>query len=274
MQQNPWNAPPQQTAPAPGHVAPGPSFAVPISAVASVKFVFASPDWKTNILFGMVLSLIPIAGPIALAGWLAEMNQRLVRQHPEPLPKFDFNDFVHYLQRGVPVFLVGLIAMLPFALAFGVLGFVAVFSGIAAGAVTNGEPLVMIAVWAMVGFFSLVFSLVLSVFMNAAQTRAELTEDFGQALNLGKLWAYARATWTKVLLKNITFGFLAFGIMLLGLLLCYIGMYPAMAVIQIAGAHLRFQVYDNYVREGGEPIAVKAPQWLPSEAQRYQRRGY
>ena len=241
--------------------------------LSGVKFVFETGDWKSNLLFAMVLSLIPIAGPIALAGWLAEMHQRLVRRHPQPLPKFDFADFVHYLGRGVAVFLVGLIAALPIGLGFGVVIVAAVFGGMLAGAGGGGESLVMFAVWIVAGCFSLACWLLMSVFLNAAQTRAELTEDVGQALNFAKIWEYARATWSKVIVKNIVFVLVAFGILLLGMLLCYIGLYPAVAVIQIAAAHLRWQIYDNYLRAGGEPIALKPPQWLPSEAQRYQR-GY
>lgn len=268
--QPPWTAP--QAAPlAPPHAAGPPP--APLSAIASVKFVFASPEWKTNVLFGMLLSLIPIAGPIAFAGWLAEMNQRLVRRHPTPLPKFDFTDFVHYLGRGLPVFLANLLASLPFAFMAGILAMVAVFGGVAAQVGMHGEPFIMIGVWALTGFFFFAGWLVTSVFTNAAQTRAELTEDFGQAIDFGKLWAYTRATWARVLVKNISFAFIAMGLFFLGMLLCYLGMYPAIAVIQIAAAHLRWQVYEHYLAEGGEPIALKPPQWLPSEAQRYQR-GY
>jgi hypothetical protein len=252
---------------------PGPAAFAPVSAIAAVKFVFSSGDWKSNVLFGLVLNLIPIAGPIALCGWLAEMNQRLVRRHPEPLPKFDFADFVHYLTRGVMVFLVSLVVSLPIGFAIALVVGVAVFGGVLAGAGTDGEPLVIFGVWALAGLTSVVVWLVLSVFMNAAQTRVELTEDFGQALNLGKVWDYARATWATVLVKNIVFGLVAFGLILAGMLLCYVGIYPAIAVIQIAAAHLRWQVYEQYLRAGGEPIALKPPQWIPSEAQRYQR-GY
>ncbi len=271
--QNPWESPPRPPIAAavqPG-AAPGP--APDISVIGGVRFVFESADWKNNLLFAMVLSLIPIAGPLALAGWLAEMHQRLVRRHPQPLPKFDFADFVHYLGRGVPVFLVGLVAALPIGLGFAVVMVAAVLGGVLAGAGTQADTIVMVAVWVTAGFFSLACWLVMSVLLNAAQTRAELTEDFGQALNLGKVWAYARATWATVLVKNLVFALVAFGIIILGMLLCYIGLYPAIAVIQIAAAHLRWQIYEQYLRDRGEPIALKAPQWLPSEAQRYQR-GY
>ncbi len=103
--------------------------------------------------------------------------------------------------------------------------------------------------------------------INAVHTRAELTEDFSQAIQLGAVMAYAKATFGKVLWKNITFSFLAFGVMLLGLMLCYIGMYPAMALLQIASLHLRRQVYAWYLGQGGEPIPLKDPQLLQSEAQ-------
>ncbi|HEY6559713.1 MAG TPA: DUF4013 domain-containing protein [Polyangiaceae bacterium] len=271
--QNSWETPPQPAVAAAAQPGAMPGPAPGISVIGGVKFAFESPDWKTNLLFAMVLSLIPIAGPLALSGWMAETHQRLVRRHPQPMPKFDFGDFVHYLGRGVPVFLVGLVAALPIGIGFGVVIVAAALAGVLAGAGTQVDSLVMIAVWIAAGFCSLVCWLVMSVLLNAAQTRAELTEDFGQALNLGKVWAYARATWATVLVKNLIFALVAFGILVIGMLLCYIGLYPAIAVIQMAAAHLRWQIYEHYLREGGEPIALKPPQWLPSDAQRYQR-GY
>jgi hypothetical protein len=97
---------------------------------------------------------------------------------------------------------------------------------------------------------------VFGVLVNAAQTRAELTEDIGASLKLGAIWSYSRATWGKVMIKNITFGFLATGMILLGMLACYIGLYPVAVIIQLAGVHLRWQVYHWYIDRGGQAIPV------------------
>lgn len=258
------------TAPAvaqPAHLSPGPAVAGPVSAIDAVRFVFNDPDWKHNLLFAIVLMVIPIVGPIALSGWLCEVHQRLVRRHPQPMPKIDFADFGHLLGRGVTPFVVNLVTLVPIILIFYALGFGVAFGAIAAGAATN-EPLLSIAV-GVVGAIVLVFFWCLfAIVLNASMTRAELTEEFGRALSFGEMMGYARDTAGKVIIKTFTFGFVSFGIVLLGILACYIGLYPAIAILQIAGMHLRWQLYEDYLARGGNPIELKPPQWLPSEAQR------
>ena len=255
-------APPPQQA-----MTPGPSQPRPISPLEAVRFVFESPDWKHNMLMGAVLMLIPLVGPICFAGWMCEAHQRLVRRHPQPMPKFDFSDFTHYLTRGLMPFLAGFVLTFPLIIVVYALMAGVTFGAIAADAAT-GEPLITVAVAAGGGLISILIWICMAAVMNAATTRAELTEDFGRALSFGPMLDYTRSTFTRYVLKTIVFGFLAFGIILLGMLACYIGLYPAAFVIQVASMHMRWQLYDDHVGRGGEPIELKPPQWLPSELQR------
>ncbi len=235
-----------------------------VRVLGAVRWVFSDADWTKNVLLGCVFMLIPIVGPIALAGWMCEIHQRLVRGHPRPMPKLDFNDFVHYLSRGVSPFVVQLVVMLPTVLVmYGLIAAGAV--SVAVSAHSGGPDALMIVLGSAVGLIALIGSLVAAVVVNAAQTRAELTENIGAALSFSELMHYSRATWTTVLWKTIVFGFVAIGITLCGLLLCYFGLYPAMVVIQLASCSLRFQIYRNYLHHGGTPIALKAPVALPSE---------
>ena len=251
----------------PAHLSPGPAEPRPVSSLGAIKFVFEDQDWKYNVLIGMVLVLIPIIGPLALSGWLMEVHQRLVRRHPHPVPKLEFGDFVFLLQRGVTPFLVSLVTMLPLILiVYGMMvgiGFGAFF---VYGA--TDEPLLAAGAGLVGTLFLMVFWCLFAIVMNAAMTRAELLEDFGRTLRFGELMAYARRTAGMVVVKTFSFGFLSFGVVLLGLLACYIGIYPAIVVLQIASMHLRWQVYEDYVAKGGAPLELKPPQWLPSEAER------
>jgi hypothetical protein len=269
---NPYAPPMAPLAPPPGPLMPGPSQPRPISPLDAVRFVFDSPDWKNNMLLGSVLMLIPIAGPITFSGWMCEIHQRLVRRHPQPLPKFDFSDFTHYLTRGVMPFLVSLVLTLPMVIVFYGLAAAVAFGAIGAGAATD-EPLIAIAIGAGGGLIALVVMIAVSAVMNAAMTRVELTEDFGRALSFGPMFDYARSTFWRFVIKQIVFGFIAFGIVLLGMLACYIGLYPAIFVLQVASMHLRWQLYDDHVGRGGQPIELKPPQWLPSELARMGQQG-
>lgn len=260
----------QPQLPAPAELTPGPAVGEGVSSIRAVKAVFEDANWKNNVLIGLLLMLIPIVGPIAFSGWMCEVQQRLVRRHPNPIAKLDFADFGELIKRGLPVFLTSLIITMPVLfLAYAFVGG-SVFAAFAVAAAT-GEPLAAIAVGALLGIIAIVLSLLLGVVINAAHTRAELTEELGQALSFGKVMSYSKATAGQVIVKNFTFMFIAIGIMLLGALACYIGMYPAIAVIQIAAMHLRNQVYVDYLSKGGEPIEMKPPQVLPSEARLQQQ---
>lgn len=260
----------QPQMPAPAQLTPGPGASEGVSALRAVKAVFEDQNWKNNVLIAIVFMIIPIVGPIALAGWMCEVQQRLIRRHPNPIPKIDFGDFGEFIKRGLPVFLTQLIVSLPLLfLAYGFIGG-SVFAAVAAGAATD-EPIVALLVGILAGLVSLVVLFALGVVVNAAQTRAELTEDLGQALSPGKVLSYSKATFVRVIVKNITFGFIALGIVLLGIVACYIGLYPAIAVLQIAAMHLRNQIYLDYLARGGEPIELKPPQFLPSEARLQQQ---
>jgi hypothetical protein len=248
---------------APGAGAPGADTRVKV--LGAVRWVFSDPDWSKSVLLGVVFLLIPVAGPIALAGWKCEIHQRLVRGHPRPMPKLDFNDFGHYLSRGVTPFLVQLAVTLPVLLVtYGLV--VAGGISVVVAERTGGADVALLVLGLVFALVGLCAFLVLSVVVNAAETRAELTENIGQALSFSQLMQYSRATWTTVMWKYIVFGFVATGLFLCGLVLCYFGAYPAMIVVQLAAVALRFQIYRGYLADGGEMIALKAPVALPSEA--------
>lgn len=261
--QPPW--PSEAVVPAhdPG-LSPGASGAPEVSVIRALKDVFADPEWKHNVLFALIFMIIPIVGPIALSGWMCEIQQRKARRHPSPVVYIEFADFGEYIKKGLTVFLVSLVSTLPLMVVlYGLLGAMAAFVFMTMSA--TGEALAGVAVGLVGGLVTALIMLCVGVVINALTTRAELTENFGEAFRMSELMPYIKATFWRVLVKNIVFGFVAFGIVLLGMLACYVGLYPAVAVIQIAAMHLRFQVYEEYLSRGGAPIPVKEAVALPSE---------
>jgi hypothetical protein len=280
MQNNPnqWQQPPQppgwgppgQPAGAPPYapVVPTPpaSSDVSVSAVTAIKFLFQDPDWKSTIVIASVYSLIPVLGQIALVGWHAEIMQRLARRHPRPIPKLDFSDLMHYFGRGISPFVVALLMTIPLSVIVTVLATGGILGATALAATTN-EPALMILVLVVVGLVTFVASAAMSVLFLAAQTRADLTEDIGAAISPGAILAYARKIWVPALVASLLYALLAIPVMLLGYAACVVGAYPALAIISTGSVSLRWQIYCRYLSLGGEPIAVKAPVQVPSEAQ-------
>jgi hypothetical protein len=246
-----------------------------VSVIAALKFPFQGADWTNNLLIGSVFYLVPLVGPFALMGWHAEILQRHVRGHPQPVPKLDFSDLSHYLGRGAGPFVVTLVYMMP--IMFVTYLMLAVAIGVAVGvAHAVREPVIAIPLCALIGILCYLLMPLPAVLLQGSMTRAELTEDVGASLSPGPVFAYAGKTFGKAYVSSLLFGFAILPLMLLGYAMCIIGLYPALSIISMASLHLRWQLYQHYLAAGGEPIPVKPPVELPSEqrARTWQPQGY
>ncbi len=220
-----------------------------------------------NILVTSLLSLVPLAGVVALEGWHAEISQRLVRRHPQPIPTFDFGDFVHYLMRGLQPFAVRYVIALPLSL----LMVVGVGAGFYAGAISarGSDPSALYVLAAVGGGVYLLVTPFFVIVTCVTSTRAELLEDFVKAFSPRDTWSYVRSSWGVILVSHLALGIATFVLSLFGLVACYVGVFVVSgSSTQLAYVHVRWQLYERYVRRGGDPIEPKAPVWIPSELAR------
>lgn len=238
--------------------------------LGAFRFLFDGGNVLNNVLFGAVMNFIPIVGPIMLMGWQCEILQRLLKRHPNPIPKLTMDDFGYWLGRGLAPFVMVLIVTVPmvFLVVFVVL--VLTFGmALFAGASQQGgdpNPLFALAGVGLTFLTYLAFMIAFSMLVTSILIRAELTEDIGQALNFQKIWAYVRATWKDVLVIQLVFIPFAFAAVLGGMILLFVGIYAAIIVIMVASLHLRWQVYERYLSRGGEEIPVQTKSGpLPSE---------
>ncbi len=235
------------------------------SVLEAVRFMSKGPDWTHNLLLGSVFVLIPLVGTLALQGWMCEVLQRLERADPRPVPKLDFNDFGHYLGRGVAPFVAGLVVGMLCALLWVGGFFVALLGGLLVSRLGE-NTLLAGTLYALGGILCLVGYLLGVILGQPALVRAELTGQIGEGLAMGKVLAFARTSWWQILYRVFLLTCLSVPIALGGYCLCFVGFYPAMVVILMATAHLRWQLYRYHLTRGGEAIAIKAAEALPSEA--------
>jgi hypothetical protein len=234
------------------------------SVLEAARFPFQGPDWTHNLLLGSVFVLIPVVGALALQGWMCEVLQRLERTDARPVPKLDFKDFGHYLGRGVAPFVAGLVVGMLFACLW-VGGFLLAFLGGLLVSSSSENALLAGAFWGLGGVLCLVGFALGTILGHPARLRAELTEEIGEGLALGKLLRFARVAWWQILYRTFLLTCLGIPLALGGYCLCFVGFYAAIVVILMATAHLRWQIYRYYLVRGGEPIAVKPAAALPSE---------
>jgi hypothetical protein len=238
----------------------------------ALRFTTSGSSGWTNILFCALLYLstqiVPILGLIVMMGFFAEVHRRLVLQHPEPYVRFDFSDLSQYLSRGVAPFVVSLAVALPFAIvgAAMAVGIVVAMGAGASAAFGGNDDLALVAGLGVgaIGFIPL--AIVWLALSNAAVTRAELTGDLSKAFAFGALFAYAGRTWKRVLLSAIILSLVSLGLMVLGVLACFVGLFVTLSIQFVASLHVRWQIYNDYLLEGGEPIELAVWETLPSEA--------
>ncbi|MBI5531908.1 MAG: DUF4013 domain-containing protein [Deltaproteobacteria bacterium] len=240
-----------------------------IEYFAALKFIFSQQNAWSSILLLTVLLFIPVVGQIVMYGWQCEILQRLERRDPKPIPEFSFSDFTHYLSRGVTPFVTQILLTMPFSVVFGALGGISAMVAMVATRGmhhTRGEPpWAVLSVYGVVMLLSLASAPFIAILMNAGLVRAELTEDLGKTLSFSALLAYIKRTWATTFVASFLYGLLASFVILLGLLCCYFGLFPASIIVATGMVHLRFQIYQKYLARGGDPIPVKPPVQLPSE---------
>lgn len=222
-------------------------------------FVGQKPNGWTNLLLATVCLFIPVVGPLVLMGYQAEMTERLLRdpdlrRHPD----FSFDRFMELLTRGVWPFLVGLVVAL---LAVPVL-VLAVMVAVGIGASVDPILGAVLAVLIYVGGI-----LLLNAVMIPIQFHAELANRFDLRGGFRFAVSFLKLVGGKALVAYLVFNLLTIPLTLVGLLACFIGVYPAVVVAMMAGQHLMAQLYLDYLSAGGEEI-VKTP----TDADRRRRR--
>ncbi len=93
--------------------------------------------------------------------------------------------------------------------------------------------------------------------------RAGLTQDFGAAFSWRFVKDFMKRMWLPTLLSQLFLLVMVFPVLIGGMLLCFVGIYPAMTLQSLAQVHLHYQLYEEYLQRGGEVILI--PQEKPPD---------
>jgi hypothetical protein len=201
-----------------------------------------------NVLMGCVCTLIPVIGPIVLLGYRAEVMDHLERD-PEMKdhPDFKFDHFMRYLQRGLWPFLANLIVSLGILMPGIIIGIVV---GIAVTVNSSERLFGMVAAAAV----TIVFVFLTKIFAWPMEIYAMKTKQFQPVAELRFALVFLRKVGFETLVSLFIFNMMSQALLIVGLLMCYVGMYPAASVVSMAEQHIMTQLYLRYLDEGGEPI--------------------
>lgn len=226
------------------------------------RFVFSNPNWMMTLVWGSLCILLGgfIVPQMVLSGYLWENLERLHKRETTSYADFDTNRFSEYLMRGVWPFLVQLLmSFLMVILIVPVM--ICGMMGVAVGG-ANERPevgaIVMVGMYATIFALSILFQLIILPFA----LRAGLAQDLGTAFNFGWARDFFGVMWKELLMGTVVLGGAGIACYFVGLALCCIGVYPAMVVWVFASTHFIWQVYEVFLKRGGEPIPLKAPPML------------
>jgi hypothetical protein len=222
----------------------------------ALNAAFTGPSWPTNLLLLAVCLLVPLVGPIAVNGYQAVVAERVARD-PEGLPAFDLQRLTEYLLRGLRVFVVSLVVGLLLTPVAMVVLFGASFAAAMLGALLQDSPLAGVAAGAIAIVGGLIFSAVLYGGMALATPlwlQAAINRDLGGAFDLGFVRDFLRRVGREVLTSHLVLLVLTLGLVLAGVLACFVGVFPAMAVVMILQGHIYGQLYGLYLARGGRAI--------------------
>jgi hypothetical protein len=229
--------------------------------LASITDFFKSPKWGTNLLLGAVTGLIPVIGPLVLNGWLITVFwARGDDDAPERMPTFDFQCFTKYLERGLWPFLVNLVAGLAMSVVLVPLMFLPLLlSGVlTAGQVRFEHAEGLVAVF-LVGTLAMIyvgFALIGTLVLVPLTLRATLTQAFGAAFDPGFVREFIGLVWKELLLCAVFMVGVGIAMMIVAVITCYIGLFPAIPVVSFAWQHLLKQVYQCYRSRGGTSVPL------------------
>lgn len=236
----------------------------------AVRCIFRQQGWGRTLLMGSLYMFVPMVGPIAFQGYAVRVFKHLVLTGDDSdIPPME--GFTELLGLGMMPFLMSMLYMLPIlflvyaGIGFAVLVGLLVVAGIAVALQASGlDPEIAMAVTVIIAVlvgilvFALVYAIVILVAypLQAVHTHVEFTGKFEYAWRFKDVFAYMRAL--KPEYRRAFVGMFLYNILIMtaGMLLCYIGFFPATVVMAIASAHLRAQLYRIYLARGNEPLPM------------------
>ena len=203
----------------------------------SFTYIFEDESWITKILLAAVIALIPIVGPLAVAGWGVEITKRAIQKDPQQLP--DWSDFVNYLIKGLVFALIGFVYLLPIILVQ------ACSNGIFFFGQESGEDSLMLVgniVMACFGCLSFIYAILAGFLIWAAIGKYADTGEIGAAFRFGEVFATVKAAPAAYVMVLVG-SFLAALIAFVGIIACIIGVFITGAIANAIIAHLQGQAY-------------------------------
>jgi len=229
-----------------------------VSVKRAFTALFRQPGWLRSLGLGTLLMCVPILGQIVAQGYGARIMRAVAFGDGERLPPLE--GIRGYLKQGMLPFMAALLWSVPIGLLYYGIAALAVLAGVGGMLAGIGlelprwQAILLGAVPATLVFaLGVVGTVVLARHWHAADTLVEVTGKLEYSWKLSEIRRYLRVlgmegrlVYLRCILGNAV-------CVLLGSLLCGVGVVLAPFIMMCALAHLQGQLYRRYLDLGGEP---------------------
>jgi len=218
-------------------------------------FPFDRSTGIVNVLLGGLCQVVPFVGPVAFLGYAYEVVEGLHCQGGRAYPNFDVSQVLKYLVRGIWPFLIQLMVVLPAVLLAYL--YAAVIVGVFAAAGGEPEPVALLILFATGFLFMIVVFSLVSFVAVPMSLHAGLSQELALTSALRFLFDFWRRVWIELAVAQLFMLVSGWVVTIVGLALCCVGAYPAMALILLAQHYFQYQLYELYLERGGREIPIK-----------------
>ncbi len=226
----------------------------------ALDYQLDDPQWTTTLLFVTLALLVPLIGPVVALGYEGSVIAAVAATgNAAPPPRFDFECLSEYLLRGVRMFVVSLVLAFVLVPVIWLLFALIIGGGIGAASIFGARDQAstlfgcLATAVGVVGFCSVM--LVAGILITPLMVRAALDPDLAGLFDLGYVRDFIARTGRDGLTAHLFLIALNLGLVLVGLLACLVGVFPALAFGALVRAHVFGQLHRLYLERGGRRVA-------------------
>lgn len=216
-------------------------------------YIRQDPDWLRKWGLAGLISIVPVLGPILIAGYGVEVTRRVIRAEGKPLPPW--SDLANFAIQGLIAVVIGLAYMLPLILLIVCANLLPLGLNLAgaeanrdvASALTTLSSAVALCCSCVAAAYGLFAALTLP----AALGRYAATDRVGAAFQINEIVRLVRIKPGMFLLVALISALATLALSVLGSIACGVGAFFGAAYAALVAAHLQGQAY-RYVTQPHE----------------------
>lgn len=242
----------------------------PMSNILSHVFLlFKYERWWVPLGMASLMNLIPFVGGIVVHGWVLELQELRDSGDCETLPELSFDRFADLLKKGLEPTLAAILLALPAVFIAQILMTMVIVAVIifsvalsALMAAMLGEAggllgvVVMLGLMLVMSLMSFVVMVVLGGFIQVGVLRAEITGKLGAVFNFSAYRKDLAALVRPLIMANIGLSLVNIPVMMLGYMMFFVGVFPALVIMSVAGTSMRHEIYRHHLSMGGHEITA------------------